>query len=302
MMMARPESAIVSPLNRGALLIAGSIDALVTLGQTLIALVTNTVVLLGQWVTLLKDCGWALIQIIRPPWPKPAFQHSLAATEWIRQTALIGFDSGLIVILISSISGVVLSLHAAVQFSQNGADSYIGALAAMAIVREMGPIFAALTVGARCGTAMASEIANMAVTQQVDALNTFSVNPTRYLVLPRLIAAAISVPLLTFAADISGTVSGMLVARMVAHLHFSQFLDSVWRFLTLYDLQVSLAKGLIFGILIVCIACTQGLNARGGAQAVGDAATRTAIQIAVAVLVTDFFLTWVWFSGRGLNQ
>lgn len=212
------------------------------------------------------------------------------------QAAIIGFDSAPIAIIISLVSGSVLTLQISKQFIQNGADAYIGGLVAVAIIREMAPLFAALAVGARAGTAIAAEIANMKVTEQIDALKVLKVDPIYYLVLPRAIAGAIMLPIITILAEIIGILGGMIVSKMTVGLHYSRYLDSVLRYTETYDIYTSLIKAMIFGILIAIICSTIGLLTHGGAKEVGKATTKAAIWTASSLIIVDLILTWIFYS------
>jgi phospholipid/cholesterol/gamma-HCH transport system permease protein len=225
-------------------------------------------------------------------------QRRLNVTHFMAQLAYIGFDSLPIALIINIVAGCVLSLHTSKSFAVSGADEYVGGLLALAIVREVGPIFTALAVGSRSGTAISAEIANMSVTQQVDALNVLQVSPIRYLMLPRLLAAVVAMPLIAVLAEAAGMLSGMIVAKNVSMIDYHLYLNSVWRFLTPHDIEVSLFKSVVFGGLMALISVLMGLNARGGARQVGLATTQSTVWTAVTVLIADFFLTWIFFGTR----
>lgn len=214
----------------------------------------------------------------------------------LAQTAAIGYDSAPMSIIICLVAGSVLALQTAAKFAQTGADAYVGGLVALAIVREIGPIFTCMAVGARAGTAIAAEIANMKVTEQIDALKTMSVSPVRYLFVPRLLACVAALPLLTLLDSLIAVVGGMGIAQNVSHLHYSKYLESVWLYLKPYDIRVCLIKSVIFGVILATICCTIGLTTRGGAKDVGQATTRAAVWTVIVILVADFFLTWVFFG------
>ena len=214
----------------------------------------------------------------------------------ITQVASIGFDSMGMSILICMIAGAVLSLQTAAKFAQTGADSYVGGLVALAIVREIGPIFTCLAVGARAGTAIAAEIANMQVTDQVDALQVMRVDPIRYLVVPRLLACMLALPMLTVIGETVAILGGMLVAQSVAHLHYHMYLESVWLWLKPYDIRVGILKALVFGLILGAISCNVGLRTRGGARDVGLSTTKAVVWISIVLIVTDFILTWIFFG------
>ena len=214
----------------------------------------------------------------------------------LAQMVQIGYDSLPVACIICTVSGSVLALHGAEQFAQTGAHSYVGALVAMAMVREMGPIFTALAVAARAGTGIAAEIANMNVTNQMDALEVMHVSPVRYIIVPRLLACIISLPLLTLIAQTCGVLGGMITAKATANIHYQRFLDSVWLNIKLSDIQASMIKAVWFGILLAGISVTCGFLAKRSAKDVGLAATQATIWTSVAVLISDFFLTWMLFG------
>jgi phospholipid/cholesterol/gamma-HCH transport system permease protein len=224
------------------------------------------------------------------------FQGKIDWMKTIVQTAVVGFDSLGMSILICLIAGSVLALQTAAKFAQTGADAYVGGLVALAIVREIGPIFTCLAVGARAGTAIAAEIANMKVNEQIDALRVMRVDPTRYLVVPRILACIISLPLLTVVGETVAILGGMIVAQVVAQLHYHKYLESVWLNLKPYDIRVSMLKAAIFGLILAAISCTVGLNAKGGARDVGLSTTKAVVWISITIIITDFILTWIFFG------
>lgn len=224
------------------------------------------------------------------------WEHRINSRQVMQMMAEVGFDSVPIALIISFIAGCVLALHAAERFAMTGANAYVGALVALAMVREMAPIFTALAVGARAGTAISAEIANMAVTNQLDALNMMHVSPIRYLMVPRLLACIICLPLITLLAEAIGIFGGMMTARYTALIHPNLFLDSVKLSVELYDIEVSLIKAAIFGLILAAIAVTVGLNTRGGARNVGLATTQATVWTAITIIVADFFLTWIFFG------
>jgi phospholipid/cholesterol/gamma-HCH transport system permease protein len=189
-----------------------------------------------------------------------------------------------------------LALQSAQRFAQSGATAYVGGLVALAIVREIAPIFTCLAVGARAGTAIAAEIANMQVTEQVDALRILRINPIRYLMVPRLLACLCALPMLTMIGGVVAVAGVMVVAQTVTGLHYSKFLESVWLSLKPSDIRISLFKSMIFGIILAAISCTIGLSTRGGAKDVGLSTTRAVIWISVTIIIADFLLTWVFFG------
>lgn len=227
---------------------------------------------------------------------KYIIQGKINLKNTVYQAAVIGYDSLPIALMISLVSGAVLSLQVSRQFILTGADAYIGGLVSLTITREMGPIFAALAIGARAGTAMAAEIGNMSVTEQVDALKTLKVEPVAYLLVPRLLAGLVVVPMVTILAESVGILGGMFVAKSTVALHPLLYIKSVWLYSTTYDLKASLVKSAVFGVLITLICTTHGLMTKGGAREVGISTTKAAIATAVAIPLFDLLLSWMFFA------
>jgi phospholipid/cholesterol/gamma-HCH transport system permease protein len=221
------------------------------------------------------------------------FSGHVSLKNIIFQASKIGYDSMPIALVISLVSGAVFALQVSKQFIQSGADAYIGGLISVAIVREMAPVFASLAVAARAGTGITAEIANMQVTEQIDALKTLKVDPIEYLLLPRLIAGITMVPLITILSILIGIFGGMLIAKLSINLHHNLYYTSVLHSLRPYDVYVSLIKAATFGGLIALICSTHGLLTSGGAKEVGRSTTKAAVYTSIAILLFDFFITWI---------
>lgn len=238
--------------------------------------------------------GYCLINLFEAL--KKVFRGEVGWKNVIIQSAKVGYDSLPISLTISLIAGAVLAMQVAERFILSGADAYVGGLVSLAITREMAPIFASLAIGARAGTAMTAEIGNMAVTEQIDALKVLKIDPVEYLLIPRLIAGFIVVPLTTILAEFIGVIGGMFVANSTVQLHPYLYMRSVWLYTDTYDIRVSLVKAAVFGILIALICTCHGLRTTGGAKEVGASTTKAAIWTAVAILLFDLFLSWVFFA------
>lgn len=213
----------------------------------------------------------------------------------ISQAAMVSYDSLSISLIIVFIASAVITLQVSKQFLMSGAESYVGGFIAVALVREIAPGFAALAIGARAGTAICAEVANMKVTEQIDAIKTLQVNPVGYYFAPRMLAAAVTVPMVVIVAEFLGIVGGMMVAYVAIGLHPNRFLDTVWLFLNPRDIYISLFKGLIFGVLITLVCATQGYKTVGGAKDVGISTTKSAIRATIYLLVADFILNLVFY-------
>ena len=216
-------------------------------------------------------------------------------THVITQAASISYDSLVISLVIAFVSAAVIAIQVSKQFLMSGAEAYVGGSIAVVMIREIAPGFVALAIGARAGTAISAEIANMQVTSQVDAIKTLKVDPVGYYFAPRILAAAITVPMVVLIAEVVGITGGLLVSNATIHLHPSRYITSVWLWLSTRDIYISLLKGLIFGTLIALVCATQGYNTKGGAKDVGESTTKAAVLSTVYMLMADFLINLVFY-------
>jgi phospholipid/cholesterol/gamma-HCH transport system permease protein len=163
------------------------------------------------------------------------------------------------------------------------------------IIREISPAFVALSIGARAGTAISAEIANMKVTEQVDAIKTLKVDPVGYYFAPRILSGAITIPMVTIIAEVVGVVGGMVVAYLTINLHPHRYINSVWAWLRLKDFYISLLKAFVYGIIIADVCATQGYETVGGAKEVGISTTQAAIKSTIYLLMADFIINFVFY-------
>ncbi len=226
---------------------------------------------------------------------KYLFSKQVRFSSIISQAAAISYDSLTISLTISFIAAVVITIQVAKQFLMSGADTYIGGTITVVMIREIAPGFVALAIGARAGTAISAEIANMQVTEQVDAIKTLKVDPVGYYFTPRLISAAITVPMVVLIAEVIGILGGLIVSYFTIGLHPYRYLNSVWLWLEMKDVYISLFKALIFGILIALVCATQGYTTKGGAKEVGISTTQAAIKSTIYMLMADFIINLVFY-------
>ena len=163
------------------------------------------------------------------------------------------------------------------------------------MIREIAPGFVALAIGARAGTAISAEIANMQVTSQVDAIKTLKVDPVGYYFAPRILAAAITVPMVVIIAELVGITGGLIVSNATIHLHPARYITSVWLWLSTKDIYISLLKAFIFGVLIALVCATQGYETHGGAKDVGESTTKAAVLSTVYMLLADFIINLIFY-------
>jgi len=211
---------------------------------------------------------------------------------WI-QLQEVGFRSQLVVVVTGSFVGAVFAAQTYFQFHQLGMDTAVGAVVAVALFRELGPVLTGLMVSGRVGAAMAAEIGTMKVTEQIDALRALGVYPIDYLVVPRAMAMMISMPLLVCECVGFGIVSGYAVGVGMMDVPGPYYVHYTQQFTGLRDIKMALSKGFVFAVLIVIISCHQGLNAKEGAEGVGRAPTEAVVIGSLSILIVNFFLSLI---------
>ena len=213
----------------------------------------------------------------------------------IAQAVAISYDSLIISLVIAFVAAAVIAIQVSKQFLMTGAEAYIGGSIAIVMIREIAPGFVALAIGARAGTAISAEIANMKVTSQVDAMKTLKVDPVGYYFSPRIIAAALTVPMVVLLAELVGILGGLVIAHYTIGLHPARYTHSVWLWLNTKDIYISLFKAFVFGIVISLVCATQGYETSGGAKEVGISTTKAAVLSTVYMLITDFVINIIFY-------
>ena len=213
----------------------------------------------------------------------------------LAQAASISYDSLIISLVIVFVSAAVIAIQVSKQFLMTGAEAYVGGSIAIVMIREIAPGFVALAIGARAGTAISAEIANMQVTSQVDAIKTLKVDPVGYYFTPRILASAITVPMVVLVAELVGILGGLIVSFFTIGLHPARYINSVWLWLSTRDIYISLFKAIIFGSLIALVCATQGYETKGGAKDVGISTTKAAVLSTVYMLIADFIINIIFY-------
>ncbi len=208
-----------------------------------------------------------------------------------RAFGTIGFLSLPVVGLTAYFTGAALALNIYSGGDRFSAESVMPQIVALGIARELGPVLAALMLAGRVAAAIASEIGAMRATEQVDAMVTLSTDPMRYLVAPRLIAAVVSLPLLTVVADVIGIAGGCEVAVRLLGMNAAIYVANTTAFLNPWDVESGLIKAAVFGFIVALMGCYHGMSAAGGARGVGRAATQAVVTSAILILAADFLLT-----------
>ncbi len=214
---------------------------------------------------------------------------------WVRQMEQIGVRSLGVASITTIFTGMVLALQTAYSLPSLGIKYYIGSVVSKSLVRELGPVLIALIVGGRIGSGMTAEIGSMKVTEQIDALRSMAADPVKKLVVPKLIATLVMLPALTVIGDALGIFGGLLVATFTLNLPAGLYINDVLASLTLADVLSGVAKSFFFGYFITIVGCYNGLNTTGGADGVGRATTNTVVVAAILVLISDFFLTKLFY-------
>ena len=210
---------------------------------------------------------------------------------WVIQFYYVGVNSLSIACITTFFTGMVLALQASFALSNFGAEMFVGDLVSLSIVRELGPVLTSLLVGGRVGAGITAELGSMKVTQQLDAMRAMATNPVYKLVIPRLMACMICLPVLTTIANLVGILGGMFLANAELHLSGSFFLSRAIGALDMGDVFSGIGKTFFFGYFIGIIACNNGMQVRGGADGVGHATTVTVVTASIVILISDFFLT-----------
>lgn len=267
--MTAPTDTSTEPKPMGA--VARAIEGL---GLTLGRLVED----IGGLAVLLVD---VLRWTVRPPF---------RAANLFAQLDFVGVGSALIVALTGVFSGMVFAHQSARAFEMFNSEALVGPTVALTITRELAPVFSALMVTMRAGSAMCTELGTMRVTEQVDALETMAVNPVQYLLVPRVLAGLIMVPVLVMVFDAAGLAGGYFVSVLVKGVSAGTWLARTQQWLDPEDIAEGLIKGAVFGLYVALVACFKGYNASGGAKGVGLATTQAMVMSALGIFVLDYFV------------
>lgn len=244
------------------------------------------IVLFGQALILL----WRSVLYIisgRIDWPE----------TW-RQCYMIGYKSFLVVAITALFTGFAMSLQISRELVLFGADTAIGGVVSLALIREIGPITAGIIVAGRVGTSIAAELTTMMITEQIDALKVMRIDPVQFLVVPRYLAGMMMMPVLSVYAMFTGLLAGIYIATIAANVPAATFLDSVKQTILDRDFSVHFTKSWINATIIIMIACAVGLNTRGGAEDVGIATTRTIVWAMTLIFIFNYIVTSLTYAPR----
>jgi phospholipid/cholesterol/gamma-HCH transport system permease protein len=224
------------------------------------------------------------------------FRRPFEARLFLDQLDAVGVRSLTVVNLTAIFSGMVLALQMGQFLEKFGAKIYVSRIMGLSLLREMGPVLSALMIAARVGAGITAELGTMKVTEQIDAMRALATSPVKKLVVPRVLATIVMMPVLTVLADAIGLLGGYLIAISQLGVSGDYFYSSLMQNISLGDLFSGLGKSIFFGYAIAIIACSEGLNATGGADGVGRATTTAVVSASITVLISDFFLTKLFLS------
>jgi len=215
---------------------------------------------------------------------------------FLQQVMTIGYYSLPVVGMTALFTGAVLALQIYLGSARFGAESAVPNIVVVGLTRELGPVLAGLMLGGRVGAAIAAELGTMKVTEQLDALVTLQTNPFRYLVVPRIVAATVTTPILVLVADIIGVMGGYLVGIHQLGFNSAVYLKNTYDFVEIIDVTSGLVKAAVFGFLIALMGCYHGFSSKGGAQGVGKATTDAVVSSLILILIANYLVTAAFFT------
>lgn len=214
----------------------------------------------------------------------------------LNQMAHLGVDSLPIVVITILFTGMVMTLQSASELIKYGAQSSVGGMVAISMGRELAPVLTGVVCAGRVGAAITAELGTMKVTEQIDALRTMATSPVGYLVVPRVVACVLMMPILVALSDLVGTVGGYVVAVYYSGIYSDTYLNSIKVFAVTTDVTIGMIKAMFFGLIIALIGCYKGLRTEAGAEGVGKATTESVVVAIIAIFISNYFLSMVFFK------
>jgi phospholipid/cholesterol/gamma-HCH transport system permease protein len=251
--------------------VLGLVEAL---GASILSIVDS----LGRFGAFL---GHTIAVMLTPPFKLKAL---------LERIHYIGFRSLLIILLTGAFTGMVLGLQIFLVLSRFGSEAYLGPAVALSLIRELGPVLAALMVTGRAGSALTAEIGIMRITEQIDALTVMALNPVRYLVVPSILAGLITFPLMTALFDVVGIFGGYLVGVQLLGLSEGTYFGEMESFVRMDDIMTGFWKSISFGVIVTWVCTYKGFNVGHGAEGVARATTQAVVLSSVLILVWDYFM------------
>ncbi len=249
----------------------------------------------GKVLQVLHNTGHALFMLLEAT----AFVRFLftkrSRAETAMQMYVTGIKSLVVISVVALFTGMILALQTGLELRRYGQEVYIGSAVAVSMIREMGPFMTGLIIAASVGSAIAAQLGTMTVSEEIAALEVMSINPNRFLVMPRLVALAVMMPILTVYTNILGILGGAVVGATQLGVSVQSYMDNATKFATNKDLYVGLFKAVVFGIVIATVACHQGFMTTEGAVGVGKATRRAVILSFLIILVLGYMITRLFY-------
>lgn len=253
----------------------------------------------AYFVGIVQTSGFSLVLAGRAlRWVVSPYQMWKRRQMILRQMYVAGIESLPVTLIVAVFIGFLLALSAGVELAKYGQQAIVGQLVAVSVCREFGPFMTGLILAANVGSSMAAELGTMKVSEEIDALEVMSIDPARYLVLPRVLAMAIMTPLLTIFSDVVAILGGGLIAMTQLAVSWPKYYQNVLAGLSLKAIYTGLTKALVFGLVIAIVSCSEGLRTEGGAVGVGKATRRSVITCYLLILIFGYFGTAI-FYGKG---
>ncbi len=250
------------------------LDPVALVGHLSVSLVAS----MGRFGTFLAQ---AVVYAVTPPFK---------ARQFLGRIHFIGYYSLVIIVLTGAFTGMVLGLQVFITLSRFGSEAFLGPAVALSLIRELGPVLAALMVTGRAGSALTAEIGIMRISEQIDALTVMALNPKRYLVVPSILAGLVTFPLMTAIFDIVGIYGGYLVGVKLLGLSQGTYFGEMKTFVDMSDIMTGTWKALSFGVIVTWVCCYKGYYVGHGAEGVARATTQAVVLSSVLILVWDYFL------------
>lgn len=251
-----------------------------------------------EYVRWIRDVIFLLLDILYWIIFGP-FKGKFSRRESIfQQMVFVGLRSVVIVFFVDIFTGIVLAMQTAYQLEKMGAVLYVASLVSISLCRELSPVLTALVVAGRAGSAIAAELGTMKVTEQIEALETMAINPTRFLAVPRFLALIVTLPALTILGNLSGILGGFLVGTGSLHINPDLYMQTTFKYLALKDIYTGLIKAFVFAVIIALIGCFEGLNTKGGAEGVGRATTRSVVISFILIILADCVITAMFYFSK----
>lgn len=251
---------------------------------------------LGEHILKTVDAaGYSLALLAQSSVQVGAFTRGHYRAALYRQMFICGIQTIPVTLVVSVFTGAILALNGGISLQEIGQENLLGRIVAVSMVREMGPFMTALILAASVGSGIAAELGTMKVSEEIDALEIMSIDPSRFLVLPRLSAMAWMTPVVTVYTCLVGIVGGATISSFQYGVSFQRFRTEALEFLTMKDMYTGLLKAFIFGVVIAVVGCSQGLRTTGGAIGVGYATRKAVVNSYLLIIILGYYVTFIFF-------